>query len=118
MSVLCVRIWNCAHIFPSKLIFIFTVYTFLQRRKFFQAGPFHLSANLNFIQIMTVLRLDGVLLTTKIVQLIAVKLAWTMLNVPKKVKKNAIFGFTARQNLDVIHQIFISTNIWNAGLNM
>jgi len=26
MSVLCVRIWNCAHVFPSKLIFVFTVY--------------------------------------------------------------------------------------------
>jgi hypothetical protein len=49
------------------------------------------------------------------VQLIAVKLAWTMLNVPKKVKRNAIFGFIAHQNLDVIHQMFISTNIRNAG---
>jgi len=43
--------------------------------------------------------------------LIDVRLAWTMLSMPKKMKLNAIFGFIAYHNLGVIHHISIPTNI-------
>jgi hypothetical protein len=81
----------------------------IQRRRFFLADPFHLSVMQNFTLITMVLQHH------KDSAADCCKLAWTMQDMPKKVKRNAIFGFIVHLSLGVILQTFINTNIRSAG---